>query len=65
MDIGFLSGEIFKKAFKIVINLEQLKEEYRDRRDLFLMALGGLEREDKVIFRRENGKLKIWTGDVK
>jgi predicted GH43/DUF377 family glycosyl hydrolase len=65
VDIGFLAGEIFKKASRKEINLEQLKKKYADRLDLLLMAIGWLAREEKVIFRRENGKLKLWTGDIK
>ena len=65
VDIGFLAGEIFKKAFKKEITLEQLKEEYKDRHDLLLMAIGWLAREEKIIFRYEDGKLKIWTGDIR
>lgn len=65
VDIGFLAGKIFRKALRKEIALEQLEEEHKDRRELLLMAIGWLAREEKVIIRRENGKLKIWTGDIK
>lgn len=65
VDIGFLAGEIFRKTLRKEIALEQLEEEYKDRRELLLMAIGWLAREEKVIIRRENGKLKIWTGNIK
>ncbi|TFF98275.1 MAG: pesticidal protein Cry7Aa [Promethearchaeota archaeon] len=65
VDIGFLAGEIFRKALRKEIALEQLEEEYKDRRELLLMAIGWLAREEKVIIRWENGKVKIWTGNIK
>jgi predicted GH43/DUF377 family glycosyl hydrolase len=65
VDIGFLAGEIYRKALRKEVSLEQLEEEYKDRREVLLMAIGWLAREEKVVIRRENGKLKIWTGDIK
>ena len=65
VDIGFLAGQIFRKALRNEITLEKLEEDYKDKRDLLLMAIGWLAREEKVIIRRDNGKLKIWTGDLK
>lgn len=64
IDIGFLAGEIFRKALRKEITLEQLEVDYKDKRELLLMAIGWLAREEKVIIRRENGELKIWTGNI-
>ncbi len=61
IDIGFLAGEIFKRAYDKEISLEKLKSEYKDKEDLLMMALGWLARENKLIFGNKDGTIMLWT----
>ncbi|MFX1339999.1 MAG: winged helix-turn-helix domain-containing protein [Promethearchaeota archaeon] len=61
IDIGFMAGKIYKKAYKDEISLTELKKEYSQNQELLMMAIGWLARENKIIFRYENGELKVWT----
>ncbi|MFW9865669.1 MAG: winged helix-turn-helix domain-containing protein [Candidatus Thorarchaeota archaeon] len=61
VDIGFIAGEIFEKAFNEEIRLTDLKKEYKGKEDLLMMAVGWLARENKIIFRYDDGELMIWA----
>jgi predicted GH43/DUF377 family glycosyl hydrolase len=61
IEIGYIAGEIYERTYENEISLTKLKNEYSDKQDLLMMAIGWLARENKVIFRNYNGELKIWA----
>ncbi|MFX1478172.1 MAG: winged helix-turn-helix domain-containing protein [Promethearchaeota archaeon] len=61
VEIGFIAGEIFEKAFNEEIRLADLKKGYKGKEDLLMMAVGWLARENKIIFRYDDGELMVWA----
>ena len=61
VDIGFIAGDIYERAYNEEVRVADLKEEFKENVDLLMMAIGWLARENKIILRKDNGDLKIWS----
>ena len=61
VNIGFIAGDIYKRAYKEEVLISDLKKEYKEKEDLLMMAIGWLARENKIIIRNDDGDLKIWS----
>lgn len=61
VDMGFLAGQIFNSAFAREKTIAQLKQILNQDEKMLLMAIGWLARENKVLFRYDNGVIKIRT----